>query len=279
MAAQATKPRTFASAPGVARRRDLRAAAMWAGVPIAFYVVLRLVWDAQEYWATIGLTIAGGALLFCLVTLYRMVRALGTSQVEFDLARTAATQSNSRRGLREERRRLLRAINELRFDYEMGKLSEADYKQVREGYELQAVEVMRALETESTLHPEVASELKRLGIETPGPEAAEAPEPSEDSDDAESAKDSEESESTAADSKTAEPDADTSSDEDQADSDEPSDSADEVTEGEDDDNDERAESPSKEPATDEATNVCGNCGGANDLDAKFCKHCGKGLES
>ncbi len=279
MAAQATKPRTFASAPDVARRRDLIAVATWVGVPIAFYVVLRLVWNAQEHWATIGLTIAGGALLFCLVTLYRMVRALGTSQVAFDLARTAATQSNSRRALREERRRLLRAINELRFDFEMGKLSEADYKQVREGYELQAVEVMRALQTESTLHPEVASELERLGIEVPGSqtasesesseagessEATEATEAGESSEATEAAESSEASESSS-DSEPAPADA---TDADEGTSVEAVDPPDEDT-----------ASPSEDSESPDAANVCASCEGANDLDAKFCKHCGKGLES
>jgi hypothetical protein len=85
----------------------------------------------------------------------------------------------SQRELREEKRRLVRALNELTFDHEMGKLSAADYEAVKERYQLQAVEVMRALENDRDLHPDLAAELSRLaGQGDAEPEAEPSPEPS-----------------------------------------------------------------------------------------------------
>ena len=57
---------------------------------------------------------------------------------------------------------VLRAINELQFDHEMGKLSAEDYKAVRDLYELRAIEVMRALDADPDLHPKVAEDLAAL---------------------------------------------------------------------------------------------------------------------
>jgi hypothetical protein len=59
--------------------------------------------------------------------------------------------------LRDEKRRLLRAIKELEFDFGMGKLSKGDFDNVIATYRLRAIEVMRALEGGATLHPELAS--------------------------------------------------------------------------------------------------------------------------
>jgi hypothetical protein len=117
--------------------------------------------------ATLGLAVAAAALIFCLIALYRMVRALGRPAVEFDLERDTTVAAAGAKHLREERRRLLRAINELKFDYEMGKLSEADYKAVRHGYELRAVEVMRDLDDAAELHPELRRELQARGLSMP----------------------------------------------------------------------------------------------------------------
>jgi hypothetical protein len=116
--------------------------------------------------ATWGLVVAAGAMVFALRSLYRMATALARPPVEAVLDELDVAAYAGRRQLREERRRLLRAINELQFDYEMGKLSEEDYRKVRQGYELQAVEVIRALDAEADLHPELAAELRRRGFVT-----------------------------------------------------------------------------------------------------------------
>ncbi len=114
--------------------------------------------------ATWGLVVAAGALVLALSSLYRMAIALARPPVEVEIDRADVASVASVRALREERRRVLRAINELQFDYEMGKLSDEDYQKVREGYELRAVEVMRALDSESKLHPALAEVLRERGL-------------------------------------------------------------------------------------------------------------------
>jgi predicted transcriptional regulator len=114
--------------------------------------------------ATWGLVVAAGAMVFALRSLYRMATALARPPVEAVLDELDVAAYAGLRELREERRRLLRAINELQFDYEMGKLSEEDYRKVRQGYELQAVEVIRALDAEAELHPDLVAELRRRGL-------------------------------------------------------------------------------------------------------------------
>lgn len=149
-----------------------------AGVAV-LGLFLVVVAGARPEVPTLGLLLVGLALVACLRALHRIVGAL----VRDDLAVVVDTASEyggaSQRELREERRRLLRAINELRFDHEMGKLSQVDYDAVRQGYELRAVEVMRQLEGGESLHPELAA---RLGLATPGaadpgPDAADAADP------------------------------------------------------------------------------------------------------
>ncbi len=50
---------------------------------------------------------------------------------------------NQRQHLREEKRKLVTALKELDFDFETGKLSADDYKQLREKYEGKAIAVMK----------------------------------------------------------------------------------------------------------------------------------------
>lgn len=140
---------------------------MWIGggvVLTAALVGVVLAYGGRLEAATWGLVVAAGAMAFALRSLYRMALALSRPPVEAALAEDAVAAYAGVRGLREERRRLLRAINELQFDYEMGKLSDEDYRAVRQGYELQAVEVIRALDAESALHPGLQEELARRGL-------------------------------------------------------------------------------------------------------------------
>ncbi len=192
--------------------------------------------------ATLGLAVAAAALIFCLTVLYRMVRVLGRPALEFDLERDAVFAMAGHKQLREERRRLLRAINELEFDHQMGKLSDADYKAVRHAYELRAVEVMRALEGEPELHPELRRELEARGF------VGEAPQPPR-----------------------AEPD-----EEDEAPA--PTKAKPEKIARGPADGREQPPMPTAEGADAKPKGrACASCKGANEADAKFCKHCGKEL--
>jgi hypothetical protein len=170
-----------ATGPDTASRR--RELALWLGGAVAAAVMLVgtvLALGGRLEAATWGLVVAAGAMVFALRSLYRMATALARPPVEAVLDELDVAAYAGRRALREERRRLLRAINELQFDYEMGKLSEDDYRTVRQGYELQAVEVIRALDAEAALHPALAEELQRRGLlETVSPVASAPPPASE----------------------------------------------------------------------------------------------------
>jgi hypothetical protein len=182
-----------------------------------------LGFDIEAGSATFALALAGGALVVCLRSLHRIVAALATPDADVLVERDLGQAD--RRALREERRRLLRALNELAFDHAMGKLSDEDYRSVREGYELRAVEVMRALETEPSLDPELARELQKRGLVDAPPTTGSASD----------------SDSGSASASASASDAD-------------------------------ADAASASPAR-----GCAECGGPNDLDARFCKHCGKEL--
>jgi hypothetical protein len=200
---------------------------------------------------------ATGALLLCLRALYRIAGALMRPSVETVLEQEALVGVASHRHLREEKRRLVRAINELTFDHEMGKLSEADYASVRDLYQLQAVEVMRALQDDRDLHPGLLDELRRLGVadlETPDP-AAKEPEP-EAASEPEATPEPEPEAKAEPEAKEPEPEA------------------------------KEPEPEAKEPEPEEkaeldaerSTRVCPKCSTPNDPDARFCKSCGVGLE-
>jgi hypothetical protein len=160
------------------RPRGLVAVAIGSVLLVLFLVVaLRARLDI----ATFALVLAGLALVGCLRGLHRMVGVLARGSLDVVVDTEGEYGGISTRELREERRRLLRAINELRFDHEMGKLSKADYDTVRQGYELRVLEVMRALDAGESLHPELAARLanSEAAAPTPTPDAASAAAPTE----------------------------------------------------------------------------------------------------
>jgi hypothetical protein len=103
---------------------------------------------------TIALAVAAAALLHALARLFAVVRALAGPERMAQVGRGAGSFTQAE--LRDEKRRLLRAIKELEFDHGMGKLSQADFDAVINTYRLRAIEVMRALEGGQTVHPELA---------------------------------------------------------------------------------------------------------------------------
>ena len=58
----------------------------------------------------------------------------------------ASRKENRRRQLLEDRETLYESIQELDFDYRMGKVEEDDYRQTRARYESQAVELLKAID-------------------------------------------------------------------------------------------------------------------------------------
>jgi hypothetical protein len=174
--------------------------------------LLMVVGDALDA-ATVFLSASAGVLVLGLRGMFSMVQALarppsqGPRIIEDELAKSEAE-------LREDKKRVLSAIKELDFDFELGKLSKDDYATVSAAYRLRAVDVLRRLEGSGALHPELKSIVDSL--ESPSDEAADS-------------------------------------------------GASEIPENL------ATQSPD---ATDSA---CGECGGVNDGDAKFCKHCGKAI--
>ncbi|MEZ4451157.1 MAG: zinc ribbon domain-containing protein [Nannocystaceae bacterium] len=112
--------------------------------------------DATLDAASVGLGVAGVMLLYALSRLYAVVAALAGPA----LPEQARSLGRTKAELRDEKKRLLRAIKELEFDYGMGKLSKADFESVSATYKARAIEVMRALDGASDLHPELAALLR-----------------------------------------------------------------------------------------------------------------------
>ncbi len=112
--------------------------------------------------ATVGLAFSGMMLLYALRRLFLVAAALGQGDAPVvGLGRVSKSE------LRDEKRRLLRAIKELEFDYGMRKLSKQDFESVSGAYKMRAIEVMRALDGSADLHPEALA-LLRGQVEEPG---------------------------------------------------------------------------------------------------------------
>ncbi len=216
----------------------------WGAVAVlgglGFVAFLSYAAGARLDVATGGLVVGGAALVFCLATLFKMVQVLSRPRAALGVS-SRGLGGEGRSQLREEKRRLLRAIKELKFDFEMGKLSEPDFSEVKQAYELRAVEVMRALDGVKRVHPEVYALLEDRGLTDVLPEG--------------SIKDARNAALARSDAP---------------------------------DQDQPPKTPPAEPPSVEAEDpdpaasavqACGACSGANDPDAKFCKHCGKEISA
>ena len=106
--------------------------------------------------ATFGLAAVIAALLGLLRALYRIVSVLGRPDQGLDFV---GDEGRSARAWREEKKRALRAIKELDFDYSMRKISESDYEAIRVQYSERALVAMRALDESARLHPALERDL------------------------------------------------------------------------------------------------------------------------
>ena len=142
-------------------------------------VLLVLVFGARLDAPTIALAAAAATLVYALGQLYAMVWALSRPERMAQVGQAAGSFTQGE--LRDEKRRLLRAIKELEFDHGMGKLSTGDFETVIATYRLRAIEVMRALEGGATLHPDLATLLveREKVHEAPLPAASAPSEPTE----------------------------------------------------------------------------------------------------
>lgn len=147
-------PGTPGTASTETRRRILLLAGAALGSALIVLVLLVTVFGARLEAPTVALSAASAALVYALGQLYAMVRALSQPDRVAQVGQAAGSFTQAE--LRDEKRRLLRAIKELEFDFGMGKLSQVDHDTVIATYRLRAIEVMRALEGGSSLHPELA---------------------------------------------------------------------------------------------------------------------------
>lgn len=125
------------------------------GLASVLILVLTLGAGAALDPATVGLAVALIALLYALRSLFRLVSAIAQPQADaIVLGERRATPEFAE--LRDERKRVMRAIKELEFDFEMGKLEQADYDEVLRRYKVRAIELSRVLDG-GALHPDVVA--------------------------------------------------------------------------------------------------------------------------
>lgn len=151
----------------------------WLFVGLSFVVAtvvllgLRLAVGVELDGPTLALAAACVVMIWALRAMWGIVVALSrptveTMIVEAELGADMSTQAE----LRDEKRRVLRAIKELEFDHAMGKLSDEDFKAVGDRYRLRAIEVMRALDDQDDLHPQLLEHLEAIGLDAQGGSAA-----------------------------------------------------------------------------------------------------------
>ncbi len=143
------KPRKSGSAGPISVWIFLGLTLLIAGAVI---VGLRVAVGVELDAPTLALALSCVALIWALRALWGMVAALARPATD-TLLGEHDTSGSSLSELREEKRRVLRAIKELEFDHGMGKLSDADFKAVSERYKLRAIQVMRELDGSDAVHP------------------------------------------------------------------------------------------------------------------------------
>jgi len=154
----------------------MRVVLLAGGALVTAVVVLAILivgFGARLDAPTISLAAVAAALVYALGQLYAMVWALSRPDQVAQVGQAAGSFTQAE--LRDEKRRLLRAIKELEFDFGMGKLSKGDFDTVIATYRLRAIEVMRALEGGATLHPELAKLLAERDLARNTPPVVEMP--------------------------------------------------------------------------------------------------------
>lgn len=218
---------------------------------------LNLAWTTPAIAAALGANAANIFLGFCTVALgwvlwlvYQTARALANDPPPEEVA---IATGRRRKELERDKQALLKALKELEFDHQMGKVSDADFADLGANYRARAVRVMRQLDLADAgadYHKLIERDLRqRMGTRavenaaadaaaaTPPPDAAPAP-------------------AAAKDEAKAEP-------------------KDEVKAEAKDEAKAAGESPA---APVDARPKCAACNTANDSDAAFCKKCGKPLQ-
>jgi len=127
-----------------------------------------------------GLTGSAVFLGFGALSLAWVVLVLGRAAVTLvrEPARDEEVKATGRRRkeLEREKQALLKALKELELDFQMGKISEADYREIGGAYRQRAIGVLRALDLESVEYKElierdVKHRREAAGVKEPAPSA------------------------------------------------------------------------------------------------------------
>jgi hypothetical protein len=96
--------------------------------------------------ATFFLVVAAASLTWVVWVSFQAARAITTEPEAGEVARATGRR---RKELEREKQALLKALKELEFDHEMGKVSDADYQEIGGNYRGRAVRVMRQLDAQA----------------------------------------------------------------------------------------------------------------------------------
>ena len=208
------------------------------------------------------LALAGSLLLLAIAGLWQSVQSISDdAELSLDEAFALAAPSAEE----EKKRSVLRALKDLEYERGVGKISEEDYLALTTRYRQEAKTLLQALEkAHSPARQRVEEMLEKRLAEARAEQAKKAaaappPPPDDDDDDDEGEGEGEDGVAVSREAARAEP----ASLRDDDDDDETA-KADEGDDGDDEDDD-------------ESGMRCAKCDTVNDLDARFCKHCGGGL--
>jgi hypothetical protein len=154
------------------------------GVAIGIYAGVQ----SHAVVSSVFLGISAFALVLVVGLLLQSARALVTEPPAVEAAQVS---SRRKKELEREKAALLKALKELEFDHEMGKVSDADFREIGGQYRARAMRVLRQLDEQGADYKSlVEKELRaRLGVREKAPDPvevavaqqkAEPPPPSED---------------------------------------------------------------------------------------------------
>lgn len=123
--------------------------------------------------ATVGLAAVFVSTFSLVRAMARLVMSMGSEESGLEFV---SDDGRSARAWREEKKRSLRAIQELKLDYALQKIGDRDYKSILSQYEARALAAIHALDAKSALHPELTRDLERYqgGREILVPQGADA---------------------------------------------------------------------------------------------------------
>jgi hypothetical protein len=135
-----------------------------AGVAVALYTGL----SSHAAPSAVFLGIAAFTMVLVIGLVTRAARVL----VEPDQGEVAQATGRRKKELEREKQSLLKALKELEFDHEMGKISDADFRDIGGQYRARAVRVLRQLDEQGADYKElVEKELKARRAAAGAPDA------------------------------------------------------------------------------------------------------------